>query len=115
MFRAAGAPATGVGSSLPLRTMRRRPGRSVTSIAPSGSHATVHGFSSPVTTAVTRIRCPSPVSNSIGSFGSGRLASPVGATGCRRAPSAPSAAPKPTDNPAVAASSTASAPATQVG
>ena len=69
------------GSSLPLRMTRSRPGRSVTSATLSGRNAIVHGFSSPVANAVTRMRMPSPVSNSIGSLGSGRFASPVGATG----------------------------------
>ena len=49
--------------------------------APSGRNASAHGYFSAFVTTTTRIFCPSPVSNSIGLSGSGRAASPVGATG----------------------------------
>ena len=45
-----GQAATGVGSSTPLRTIRRRPGRSVTRIPPSGRNAMLHGWLRPLVT-----------------------------------------------------------------
>jgi hypothetical protein len=49
-----GTPATGVGSSLPPRTMRSRPGRSVTSTSPLGRKAIAQGFTSESTTRTSR-------------------------------------------------------------
>ena len=40
----AGTPATGCGSRTPLRMTRSRPGRSVTSMSPSGRNARLHGL-----------------------------------------------------------------------
>src|SRR5215472_2511706 len=76
-----GVPDTGLGSSTPFLMIRNRPARSVTSIVPSGRNVIPKGYSRAVVTAVTRMRCPSAVSKSIGSFGNGRPASPDGATG----------------------------------
>ena len=50
-----GVPAIGVGSSVPLRTMRKRPSLSVTRMFPSGRNARLHGCDKPVTTGTTRI------------------------------------------------------------
>src|ERR1043165_3170880 len=51
--RTAGTPVAG-GDSLPSRvTTRRRPGRSVTSIRPSGRNASPHGWTSPRATVST--------------------------------------------------------------
>src|SRR5262245_10283009 len=80
-YRDAGTPATGSGSRTPLRMIRSFPVRSVTSIPPSGRNAKLQGYVSPFVTATTRILWPSAVSNSIGNFGRGRSARPVGATG----------------------------------
>src|SRR5215510_1285033 len=80
-YRDTGMPATGCGSRTPLRMIRSFPVRSVTSIEPSGRNAKLQGYVRPFVTATTRIRWPSAVSNSIGNFGSGRSARPVGATG----------------------------------
>src|SRR5215475_916457 len=80
-YRDAGMPATGCGSRTPFRMIRSFPVRSVTSIVPSGRNAKLQGYVSPFVTATTRILWPSAVSNSIGNFGSGRSARPVGATG----------------------------------
>src|SRR5215475_15825472 len=80
-YRDAGTPAMGCGSRTPLRMIRSFPVRSVTSIAPSGRNAKLQGYVRPFVTATTRILWPSAVSNSIGNFGSGRSARPVGATG----------------------------------
>ncbi len=52
-----GTPAMGVGSSTPLRMMRSRPGRSVTSMLPSGRNARLHGCERPLVTTLTRIFC----------------------------------------------------------
>ncbi len=41
-------PATGAGSSTPLRMTRSRPGRSVTSMLPSGRNTRFHGFCQPL-------------------------------------------------------------------
>ena len=76
-----GVPATGWGSSTPLRITRSLPMRSVTSIVPSGRNAMLHGFSSPRATADTRTRMPSAVSSTTGSAGSGLPERPSGATG----------------------------------
>jgi hypothetical protein len=46
-------PAIGLGSTTPLRTMRSRPSRSVTSMLPSGRNASANGRLSPLI-AVTR-------------------------------------------------------------
>src|SRR5262249_12334774 len=62
--RTAGTPASG-GESLPSRaTMRRRPGRSVTSMRPSGRNASPQGCSSPSATVSTLIE-PSFVSTTL--------------------------------------------------
>ncbi len=65
-----GTPATGVGSNTPLRIIRRRPGRSVTRMAPSGRNAMLHGWTSPLVTN-NRIWCWMPVSRTIGPSGRG--------------------------------------------
>src|SRR5262249_60385959 len=44
-------------------------------------NAKLQGYVRPLVTATTRILWPSAVSNSIGNFGKGRSARPVGATG----------------------------------
>jgi len=57
-----GTPDTGVGSSTPPCTRRRRPGRSVTSMSPPGRKTRLHGLTRPVATADTRIlSVPVPV------------------------------------------------------
>ena len=75
--RTCGVPGTGVGSSTPLRTTRRRPTRSVIRMLPSGRNARLHGCESPFVTTLTLMsRCsnvekthgPSPS----GGDGSGR-------------------------------------------
>ena len=53
MARTAGTPGTGVGSSLPPRTIRNVPPRSVTSMSPFGSQAMLQGFFKPSTTVTT--------------------------------------------------------------
>ncbi len=65
-----GVPAIGVGSSVPLRTIRRRPSRSVTRMLPSGKKARLHGCESPVATGTTRIGS-SDEKNVCGSAGTG--------------------------------------------
>jgi hypothetical protein len=50
-----GVPEIGVGSNCPFRTMRSRPGFSVTNMSPAGRNARLHGFWRPVTTGATRI------------------------------------------------------------
>src|SRR5438128_5138422 len=78
-----GVPATDVGSSTPLRRMRRRPTRSVIRMLPSGRNARLHGCESPFVTTLTLMsRCsnvddiqgPSP------SGGDGRGRGPGGMT-----------------------------------
>ena len=49
-----GTPRSALGSSTPLRTMRSRPGRSVTSMRPSGRNAIAQGWTRPLVTTVTR-------------------------------------------------------------
>ncbi len=75
----------GLGSSTPLRMIRSRPGRSVTSISPVGRNARLHGLTRPEATTETRTFC-TDVSNTCGSGGSGgelRAAAGVtGAVGC---------------------------------
>ena len=75
-----GTPLTGFGSSIPLRTTRSRPGRSVTSMLPSGRKAKPQGWTSPRVTIVTRILCCSAVSNTNGPAPSGATGTPMG--GC---------------------------------
>ena len=53
-----GTPAIGSGSRTPLRIIRRRPARSVTSMSPFGSHTMLQGCDSPFVTTETRIRVP---------------------------------------------------------
>jgi len=43
-----GVPATGAGSSTPLRRMRRRPARSGIRMPPSGRNARLHGCEGPL-------------------------------------------------------------------
>src|SRR3954469_12293942 len=50
----AGIPATGFGSSLPSRTTRRRPWRSVTRMTLSGRKAMLHGCERPFVTMTAR-------------------------------------------------------------
>ncbi len=52
--REPGTPGTGSWTSMPFRTMRRRPDRSVTSMSPPGSQAIAQGICSPSTTVTTR-------------------------------------------------------------
>src|SRR5262245_592203 len=97
----AGSPATGVGSSTPLRTMRSFPPRSVTRIvkapapsevegfAPSGTNAMLHGCVSPLRT-VTLIGRTRPVSIDSGPSGNGGDGQLIGggAVACPRPPAA---------------------------
>src|SRR5262249_60793063 len=75
-----GRPAIGVGSSVPLRMTRSRPGRSVTSRLPSGRKAMAHGCDRPLVTTVKRILCCSAVSNTNGPAPNGGTGTPIG--GC---------------------------------
>ena len=72
-----GTPEMGCGSSTPSRTMRSRPGRSVTSMPPSGRNAIAHGCESPLVTTLTRILCCSAVSNTQGPAPSGGTGTPT--------------------------------------
>src|SRR6266849_3840630 len=73
-------PLTGFGSSTPSRTTRSRPGRSVTSMLPSGRNATLQGCTSPLVTTVARILCCSAVSRTNGPAPRGGTGTPMG--GC---------------------------------
>src|SRR5262245_12142336 len=69
--------------------MRRRPGRSVTSMPPSGRKAIAHGWDSPFVTTLTRIFGCSAVSNTHGPAPSGGTGKPIGCC-CAWTESAPS-------------------------
>ena len=66
----------GVGSSTPFLSSRSRPGRSVMSMLPSGSHARLHGLTSPLATIDTLILCCSAVSSTQGPSPSGARGTP---------------------------------------
>src|SRR6185503_14587499 len=78
-----GTPLIGVGSSTPsLRSRRKRPGRSVMRMPPSGSQARLHGFARPPATIETLILCCSAVSSTHGPSPSAARGTPMGAPRC---------------------------------
>ena len=77
---------------MPLRTMRRRPGRSVTSMSPFGRKARLQGFSRPFTTGTARSLTPT-VSTSRGASGNGSVGTRGNPPGAFDAPGGP---PRPT-------------------
>ena len=68
--RTSGTPAMAVGSSTPFRKIRRRPGRSVIRMRPSGKNAMLKGWLSPLVMNSLTLRW-TPVSRTIGPAGSG--------------------------------------------
>ena len=72
-----GTPTMGVGSSVPWRSTRMRPGRSVMSMLPSGRKTRLQGCDRPRATTVTRIFGTSAVSNTNGPAPSGGTRMPT--------------------------------------
>ncbi len=72
-----GRPAIGSGSRTPLRIIRRRPARSVTSIPPSGRKAMLHGCDKAFVMTTTRVLCCSAVSTMKGPSPSGATGTPI--------------------------------------
>jgi hypothetical protein len=70
------AAITGVGSSVPLRMIRKRPGRSATSSRPSGRNARLHGWANAFVNVTTRIAECSAVGSVIGVSENGRRGTP---------------------------------------
>ena len=77
----AGVPATGADIRPSVPKIRNRPGRSVTSIRPSGSHAIPHGVSSPVATSSKTNVSPAALKSRVGDPAVFRAVSDIGRRG----------------------------------